>query len=79
METALKTNRTVKKASQFNYRKSSDDGFLNPYTPEEVRAMIAESERQLASGMFQDSELMMRELEEEFAADEQNIKIAQAV
>lgn len=79
METALKTNRIVKKASQFNYRKSSDDGFLKPYTPEEVRAMIAESERQLASGMFQDSELMMRELEEEFAADEQNIKIAQAV
>ena len=52
---------------------------MKPYTPEEVRAMIAESERQLASGMFQDSELMMRELEEEFAADEQNIKIAQAV
>lgn len=79
METIVKPNRPIKKATAYNYRKSSDDGFLKPYTPEEVRAMIAESERQLASGMFQDSELMMRELEEEFAADEQNIKIAQAV
>ena len=40
---------------------------LQPYTLDEIRARIAQSERDAAAGLGQDSEEMFRELEEEFA------------
>lgn len=43
---------------------------LTPYTMEEINAMIDEGERQFAEGKWQDSEEMLRELEEEFEREE---------
>ena len=51
---------------------------LKPYTIEELNARIDQSERESAAGLGQDSEEMFRELEEEFAREEQ-LKIAEAV
>ena len=44
---------------------------LKPYTMEEINAMIAQAERESAAGLGQDSEEMFRELQEEFAREEQ--------
>ena len=44
-----------------------------PYTIEEIHQMVAEGEQQFADGQWQDSEDMFRELNEEFAREEQNI------
>lgn len=51
---------------------------LKPYTIEELNARIDQSERESAAGLGQDSEEMFRELEEEFAREEQ-LEIAKAV
>ena len=40
-----------------------------PYTIEELHQMVAESEREIAAGLCQDSEDVFRELEEEFAKE----------
>ena len=44
---------------------------LKPYTMEEIRSMMAQAERESAAGLGQDSEEMFRELQEEFAREEQ--------
>ena len=44
---------------------------LKPYTIEELHQMVAASEREIAAGLCQDSEDVFRELEEEFAKEEQ--------
>lgn len=44
---------------------------LQPYTMEEINAMIDQAERESAAGLGQDSEDMFRELEEEFVREEQ--------
>lgn len=43
---------------------------LKPYTIEELHRMVKEGERQMATGQWQDSEDMFRELEEEFEKEE---------
>ena len=43
---------------------------LRPYTMDEIHAMIDQSEREIASGLSQDSEDVFRELEEEIAQEE---------
>ena len=48
-----------------------------PYTIEELHLMVAEGERQFAEGLWQDSEDMFRELEEDFAREGQ--RVAEAV
>ena len=46
---------------------------LEPYTMEEINAMIDESERQLANGQYRDIEELFREWdEEERLEDERN-------
>lgn len=42
---------------------------LQPYTMDEINAMIDEAERESAAGFGQDSEEMFRELEEEFSVE----------
>lgn len=42
---------------------------LQPYTMDEINAMIDEAERESAAGLGQDSEEMFRELEEEFSVE----------
>lgn len=49
-----------------------------PYTMEEIHDMIAQAERESAAGQGQESEEMFRELEEEFAREE-NAEILDAV
>lgn len=44
---------------------------LKPYTMEEIRSMMVQAERESAAGLGQDSEEMFRELQEEFAREEQ--------
>ena len=45
---------------------------LKPYTIEELHEMIAQAERESAAGLGQDSEEMFREMQEEFAREEQS-------
>lgn len=49
-----------------------------PYTMDEINARIDEAERQIAAGLTIDSEEMFRELEEEFAREEE-FELAEAV
>ncbi len=42
---------------------------LNPYSIEEIRQMISEGEKQFASGQWQDSEEMFKEIEETLAQE----------
>lgn len=59
-------------------RASSTEQNLIPYTMEEIYAMVEQSKKDSAAGLGQDSEEMFRELEEEFARDEE-IELAEAV
>lgn len=51
---------------------------LKPYTIEEINARIDQSLRDSAAGLGQESEEMFRELEEEFAREEE-LEMAEAV
>ena len=52
---------------------------LKPYTMDEINAMIDQAEREMAAGLGQDSEDMFRELEEEFAREDMEYTMAEAV
>lgn len=60
------------------YGRRQEESSLKPFTIEEMYARIAESERQIAAGLSQDSEEMFRELEEEFAREDKS-ELAEAV
>lgn len=47
-----------------------------PYTIEELHQMVEEGERQMAAGLWQDSEDMFRELDE---VEKEELKLAEAV
>ena len=51
---------------------------LKPYTMDEINARIDQSLRDSAAGLGQESEEMFRELEEEFAREEE-LEMAEAV
>lgn len=53
-------------------------GFETPFTMEEVNARIAEAKRQIAAGLTIDSDVMFRELEEEFEREDE-LDLAMAV
>lgn len=53
-----------------DYAKKNGEQHLKPYTMEEIRARIAEAERESAAGLGIDSEEMVRELEAEFAEED---------
>ncbi|MBR3710344.1 MAG: hypothetical protein IKM99_05210 [Bacteroidales bacterium] len=55
------------------------DSNLKPYTIEELREMIAISERQFASGQWQDFDEAMDEIEAELAAEEQQSEMAESL
>ena len=57
--------------------KAEEKNSLQPYSIEELHERIAESERQIAAGLSQDSEEMFRELEAEFAIEE--LELAETV
>lgn len=62
------------------YAKKKEAKHLKPYTMEEINAMIDQAERESALGLGQESEEMFRELEEEFAREEQEeMELAEAV
>ena len=52
---------------------------LKPYTFEELRERIAISERQFASGQWQDFDEAMDEIEAELAAEEQLSEMAKSL
>ena len=56
-----------------------EEHHIKPYTMEEINARIDQAERESAAGLGQDSEEMFRELEEEFAREEQELELAEAV
>lgn len=78
---ALSPDEKLRMGEELMLRAKEEQGEspLKRYTIEEIHAMIDESERQLAAGLWQDSEDMMRELEEEFAAEEEQYEYAVAV
>lgn len=49
---------------------------LKPYTIEELKARIAESERQYAAGMWQDFDEAMDEIEAELETEQNKTEIA---
>lgn len=49
----------------------SDEENLKPYTMEELNAMLDEAEADIAAGRTIPHEVVMREIEEEFALEEQ--------
>ena len=51
---------------------------LKPYTMKEIHDMIAQAERESAAGLGQENEEMFRELEEEFAREE-DVEMVEAV
>ena len=59
------------------YAEMKEEETSKPYTIEELHQMVAESEREIAAGLCQDSEDVFRELEEEFAKEE--LRYAEAV
>ncbi len=46
-------------------------GYTIPYTIDELHSRIAQAEREAAAGLGQESEEMFRELEKEFALEDQ--------
>lgn len=60
------------------YAKRKEAQHLKPYTMEEINARIDQAERESAAGLGQDSEELFRELEEEFAREEE-LEMAGAV
>jgi hypothetical protein len=52
---------------------------LKPYTIEELREMIAISERQYAAGQWQDFDEAMAEIEAELAAEEKQSEMAESL
>ncbi len=55
------------------------DSNLKPYTIEELREMIAISERQYAAGQWQDFDEAMAEIEAELAAEEKQSEMAESL
>lgn len=60
-----------------DYGYKHEESSLKPYTMEEINARIDQAERESAAGHGQDSEEMFRELEEEFAREEQELELAE--
>ena len=52
---------------------------VQPYTMDEINAMIDEGERQIANGEYQDFDEAMDELEREFAEEDRLLEMAEAV
>lgn len=60
-------------ATQLNeYADLSDDKSMTPYTHKELVARIEAAERQIAMGNYTDADEMLKELDEDFALDEQS-------
>ena len=52
---------------------------MRPYTKEEINAMIDQSERDIAEGRVYDFDEAMDELEREFAAEDRELEMADAI
>ena len=60
------------------HAKKEEVAQLRPYTMEEIHERLDQSRREVLAGLSQDSEEMFRELEEEFAREE-NLLMDEAV
>ena len=60
------------------HAKKEEVAQLRPYTMEEIHERLDQSRREVLAGLSQDSEEMFRELEEEFACEE-NLLMDEAV
>lgn len=82
MKTATKEKFSASSATtykDYEDRLQSAEESFGSYSREEIHAMVDESERQLALGMWQDSETMMRNLRQKYAKKESQIELAEAV
>lgn len=77
MEATLRKRTTHHVSHYCGKAKEQNVTLPKPYTIEELHQMVAEGERQFAEGLWQDSEDMFRELEEDFAREGQ--RVAEAV
>ena len=77
MEATLRKRTTHPVSHYCGKAKEQKATLPQPNTIEELHQMVAEGERQFAEGLWQDSEDMFRELEEDFAREGQ--RVAEAV
>lgn len=63
--------------TEYGYRQEKPS--QKPFTEEELRARIAESEHQLANGQWQDFDEAMDELEKEFTEEDRKLELAEVV
>lgn len=75
---ALKPADMMWLASELTERAKEEEP-LKPYTKEELVARIERSEQQFAEGKYKDFDEAMDELEREFAEEEQEYELAEAV
>ena len=73
------TNMLWLSAQLTEYAKKQEKAPLKRYTMEEINAMIDESERDIADGRVYDFDEAMDELEKEFAAEDRELEMDEAV
>jgi hypothetical protein len=56
-----------------------DDTPLQPYTMDDIRAMIEQAKHESAAGLGIDSEVMFRQIREELATENEELELAEAV
>ena len=66
-------------ATQLTEYAKKEEQSRKPYTIEEIRAMIDQSERDIDEGRIYDFDEAMDELEKEFAEEDRELSMAEAV
>ena len=66
-------------ATQLTEYAKKEEQSRKPYTIEEIRAMIVQSERDIAEGRIYDFDEAMDELEKEFAEEDRELAMAEAI
>ena len=66
-------------ATQLTEYAKKEEQSRKPYTIEEIRAMIVQSERDIAEGRIYDFDEAMDELEKEFAEEDRELAMAEVL
>ena len=62
-----------------DYAKKKEEASLKPFTKDEINAMIDQSEADIAAGRVYDFDEAIGELEKEFAEEDRELAMAEAV
>ena len=73
----LTTNNMLWLGTQLTERAKEQEGLSSePYSKDDIEAMVTEGVRQAVAGLSQDSDEMFRELKEEFTREEHEESVA---